>query len=94
VIAAEPARPEVQSQSWADRTDYRQLLHSAVLGSPAAAFSDIVPDGPEGADVVAVSVPVFGPQGEFTGLLVGMFRVGSTSDSALYDGIAKLRIAE
>jgi nitrate/nitrite-specific signal transduction histidine kinase len=94
VLAAEPARPEVQGQSWADRNDYRQLLHSMVLGSPAAAFSDIVADGPGGANVVAVSVPVFGPQGEFAGLLVGMFRVGSTSVSALYDDIAQLRVGE
>jgi nitrate/nitrite-specific signal transduction histidine kinase len=92
VLGAVPARPDVQGLSWADQSDYRQLLRSMDLGSPGPAFSDIVADGPGGVNVVAASVPVFGPHGAFVGLLVGMFRVGPTSVSALYDDIAKLGV--
>ena len=49
-------------------------------------------DGVGGAQVIAVAVPIIGPQGEFNGVLAGMFRVGATSVSALYGDIAKLRV--
>jgi nitrate/nitrite-specific signal transduction histidine kinase len=92
VLTAEPTQPEVQSKAWSDRNDDRQLFQSVDLVSREASFSDIVADGPESADVVAVSVPTFNPQGEFVGFLVGMFGVGTNSASALYDDIAQLRI--
>ena len=37
-------------------------------------------------------MPITGPQGEFIGVLAGMFRLGATSVSALYGDIAKLRV--
>ena len=94
VVAAEPERPEILGHNWSDRTYYRQVLRSMIMDSPSAALSDIVADGPDDADVVAVAVPVTGSHGEFVGLLVGMFRTGAPSDSPLYGDIVRLRIGE
>ena len=94
VVAAEPERPEILGHNWSDRTYYRQVLRSMIMDSPSAALSDIVSDGRDGADVVAVAVPVTGSHGEFAGLLVGMFRIGAPSDSPLYGDIVRLRIGE
>jgi GAF domain-containing protein/HAMP domain-containing protein len=94
VVAAQPERPEILGHNWSDRTYYRQVLRSVIMDSPSAALSNIVADGPDGAEVVAVAVPVTGSQGQFVGLLVGMFRTSTPSDSALYGDIARLRIGE
>ncbi len=94
VVAAVPERPEVLGHNWSDRDYYRQMLRAAILGSPSAVLSDIVADGPGGAEVVAVATPITGSRGEFVGLLVGMFRVGARSGNALYGSIVKLRIGE
>jgi len=94
VVAAEPERPEILGQNWSDHTYYRQMLRSQILGSPGLVFSDIVADGPDGAEVIVVAVPIIGPQGEFVGTIAGMFRVGATAVSAFYGDIVKLRIGE
>jgi nitrate/nitrite-specific signal transduction histidine kinase len=94
VVAAEPERPEILEQNWSDHTYYRQMLRSQILGSLGVVFSDIVTDGPGGAKVIVVAVPIIGPQGEFVGTIAGMFRVGATAVSALYGDIVKLRIGE
>ena len=65
VVAAEPARPEILGQDWSDRDYFRQMLRS-----PKPVFSDIVGDGPGGAEVIVVAVPVTSSQGEFLGALV------------------------
>ncbi len=89
VVAADPERPEITGQNWSDRGYYRQLLHS-----PGPAFSGILADGPGGAEVIVVAVPIIGPQDEFLGTLVGMFRIGSTTASAFYGDVVKLRLGE
>ena len=94
VVAAEPERPEDLGQNWSDRAYYRQMLRSQISGSPGPVFSDIVADGPDGAEVIVVAMPITGPQGEFVGTIAGMFRVGATTVSALYGDIVKLRIGE
>jgi nitrate/nitrite-specific signal transduction histidine kinase len=94
VVAAEPERPEDLRQNWSDHAYYRQMLRSQISGSPGPVFSDIVADGPRGAEVIVVAVPITGPQGEFVGTIAGMFRVGATTVGALYGDIVKLRIGE
>ncbi|MCC7352836.1 MAG: PAS domain S-box protein, partial [Anaerolineae bacterium] len=89
VIAAEPPREDIQGLDWSDRAYYRRIVRSM-----EPTFSDIMADGPAGARVVTVAVPITGPQGEFLGILAGMFRVGATSVSSLYGTILKLRIGE
>jgi nitrate/nitrite-specific signal transduction histidine kinase len=89
VVAAVPERPETLGQDWSDRAYFRQMLRSP--GSEPI-FSDIVTDGPGGAEVVVAAVPITGERGEFLGVMAGMFRLGATSVSAFYGDIVKLRI--
>lgn len=89
VVAAEPQRPEIMGQDWSDRPYFTQMIRSN-----APVYSDIVQDGPQGAEALVVAVPIIGGQGEFQGTLAGMFRLGAQSVSALYGGIVKLRIGD
>jgi len=86
-VTAWPARPSDVGQDWSSRPYFAQLLRSS-----RPVYSDIGPDGAGGARAVTVAVPIIGPDGEFNGVLAGMFRVGATSVSALYGDIAKLRV--
>ncbi|MGI5836362.1 MAG: GAF domain-containing protein, partial [Chloroflexota bacterium] len=89
LVAAEPHRPEDQGEYWADRSYFRQLLRSS-----EPIFSEVVPDGLNGSEVIVVAVPITGNLGEFKGAMVGMFQLGAPSVSSLYGGIVKLRIGE
>jgi len=94
VVAAEPDRPEVLGQDWSDRPYYRDVVRSRISGtSPEPIASDIVSDGPGGADVIASAMPVVGEQGEFRGALVGMFHLGTLGVDPGY-GVNLLRIGE
>ena len=86
-VAAWPARLGDVGQDWSLRPYFAQLLRSS-----RPVYSDVARDGAGGARVVTVAVPITGPKGEFNGVLAGMFRVGTTSVSALYGNIAKLRV--
>ncbi len=92
VVAAHPDRPEILGQGWSEHAIYQETLHAKVWGTSGPLFSDIVPDGPDGAEVVAVVVQITSPQGEFVGMLAGMFRVGATAVSAFYGEIVKLHL--
>ncbi len=94
VVAAEPERPEVLWQNWANRIYYRQMLRSQTLNTPGPVFSDIVTDGPEGMEVIVAAVPITDEWGDFVGVMAGMFRLGATSTNVLYDGMAKFRVRE
>ncbi|MEZ4706201.1 MAG: GAF domain-containing protein [Caldilineaceae bacterium] len=87
VIAAAPSSTSIVGQDWSDRAYVRQFLRA-----PGLTVSDTVADGPDGASVIAVAVPVFGAQGELSGALVGMFKLGQTSVSTFYGDIVRLRI--
>ncbi len=87
LVAAWPGRQSDYGEDWSSRPYFAQLLRSS-----RPVYSDISPDGIEGARVVTVAVPITGPGGEFNGVLAGMFGVGATSVSALYGDIAKLRV--
>lgn len=89
VVAAEPERPEILGQDWSSRNYFREMVR---VQRPA--FSDIAPDGPQGAEVIALAVPISGEEGEFLGAMVGMFRLQATAFSAFYGGIVKLRLGE
>lgn len=64
VTAAEPERPEILGQDWSDRAYFRQMART-----PRPVFSDVVADGPQGLDVIALAVPITGSQGEFLGTI-------------------------
>jgi nitrate/nitrite-specific signal transduction histidine kinase len=83
IVAAEPKRPEIMGQSWADRPYFGQMLRS-----PGSVFSDVVADGPGWAEVIVVAVPIKGDHGQLLGAIAGMFRLGKTATNPMYAGIA------
>lgn len=89
VRLSEPARPEIQNADWSDRDFFHELL-----GSSREYYSDVTTDGPDGASVAVISVPVLGENGEFVGVLAGMFRLGESRISSLYASIVRLRIGQ
>jgi signal transduction histidine kinase len=89
VVAAQPARPDALGADWSDRPYFHQILRSS-----GPVFSSIVPDGPQGQEVIAVAVPITDEQGEFRGTIVGLFQVGEVTVSPFYGTIVKLRWGE
>ncbi len=87
VIATEPEQPAPGGQDWSKRTLFRQMVRS-----PGTVLGEIISPDPQGLSVVVVAVPITGAQGELTGTLAGMFRVGATSVSSFYGSIVKLRL--
>ncbi len=92
VAAIEPERP-ITGADWSNRSYFRYFASPKTGGVPTAPyFSEILQDGPNGGQVVAVAVPVIGPGGEFRGVLAGMFQIGPNSLTVLYGDIIKLKI--
>jgi nitrate/nitrite-specific signal transduction histidine kinase len=89
LVAALPERPQDLGQDWSNREYFSQIVHTS-----RPVFSDILPDGPEHAEVIVAAVPILGDQGELVGILAGMFRTGVREVSAFYGGIVKQRIGE
>ena len=89
LVASLPERPGELGQDWSDRTYFRQIVHA-----PKPIFSNILPDGPQQAEVIVAAVPILGEQGELIGILTGMFRMGAREVSSFYGGIVKQRIGE
>jgi GAF domain-containing protein/HAMP domain-containing protein len=87
VVASEPERPAVLGQNWANRSYFLSMLRS-----PEPVFSDILADGPGGVEVIVVAVPIQGDQGQFLGIMAGMFHLGAASINPLYNDIARLQI--
>jgi nitrate/nitrite-specific signal transduction histidine kinase len=85
VVATEPERPEILGQDWSDRPYYRHMLRS-----PGPVFSDVAADGPQWAEVIVAAVPVKGDQGQFLGVIAGMFRLGETAANPFCNDIARL----
>lgn len=89
VITSEPERIEILGQDWSDRNYFRQLLRTKTI-----VYSDTVNDGPGKAPVVVMSVPVLDNDGQFSGAMVGMFRLGQTTVSPFYASIVRLRLGQ
>jgi serine phosphatase RsbU (regulator of sigma subunit)/anti-sigma regulatory factor (Ser/Thr protein kinase) len=87
VVGAQPDRPEIFAHDWSDRPYFRQLL-----SGESVVFSNTMPDGAGGAPVVTFAVPITGAHNEFLGSLVGMFRLGEPTISALYASLVRLRM--
>ncbi len=89
VVAAEPERPEILGQNWANRSYFQRIQRS-----PRPVFSDIVPDGLDGTEVVIIAVPIRGDKNQFQGVMAGLFRVGWIGESAFYQDLERLRLGE
>lgn len=88
VVATQDKRLDALGQDWSDRDYFVQIIRNQ-----QPTYSDILRDGPQGAEAIAVAVPIYGDEGELLGALVGMFRTRATSISALYGGIVKQRVS-
>jgi serine phosphatase RsbU (regulator of sigma subunit) len=86
---AEPQRPEIMGDNWSDRPFFQFLLSSAGLY-----VSDATSDGPGGADVVAISVPIVDRTGNSGGSVVGMLLIGSPTTRSLYASILRMRLGQ
>ncbi len=88
VVAAQPLRPDILGQDWSTRDYFKQMIRV-----PGMVLSNVVADGPGGAPVVVVAVPITNATGELVGTMVGMFRVDPTSLNSFYAGIVRLRFS-
>lgn len=89
VVATQPEREGILGDDWSNRDFFL-----ALLATPSAYFSNASSDGPFGARVVVVSVPLQGEESEFAGALAGMFRLGEPSISSFYASIVRLRLGQ
>jgi PAS domain S-box-containing protein len=89
VIITEPEQPDLIGDDWSDRPFYTQTRQTSNLD-----FSNILPGGPGGVEIIAVAVPIKSDNDELTGILVGMFRVGETVYSDLYGEMNKYRMGK
>lgn len=89
LVGALPNRPGDLGQDWSNRDYFRQIVHAS-----RTVFSNILPDGPGGTEVIVTAVPILGNQGELIGVLIGMFRTDVRAVSAFYGGIVKQRVGE
>jgi nitrate/nitrite-specific signal transduction histidine kinase len=89
VVATEPERADALGQDWSDRSYFRHMLRH-----PGPVFSDITTDGPGGAEAIVVAMPITGHQGQFLGIMAGLFHLGATAISPFYSDIAELRPTE
>jgi signal transduction histidine kinase/DNA-binding response OmpR family regulator/HAMP domain-containing protein len=87
LIAALPDQLDWIGQDWSDRSYF-----SDVTRLREARFSDIVPDGPDGVNVVVFSVPILGAKQEFRGVVLGMFRMDTNAVSPFYGTLIRQRI--
>jgi len=87
VVAAVPERPDAVGQDWSDRAYFRQMVRA-----PDSVLSDVLTDGPRGAPVILMAVPITGGEGETLGAVAGMFRLGASAVSSFYGSIVKLRL--
>jgi serine phosphatase RsbU (regulator of sigma subunit) len=89
VQGAEPERPAILGDDWSGSDFFREML-----ASRDPYYSSAVRDGPDGAPVVVVAVPLLGDNDEFLGVLAGMFRLGESTVSAFYASLVRLRIGQ
>ncbi len=89
VVAAYPTNPDLIDQDWSSRSFF-----STMVRNPGLYISDGVPEGPAGENVISIAVPVLGEQGEFRGVLVGMFSLDAARGSSFYGNLLKLHIGQ
>jgi nitrate/nitrite-specific signal transduction histidine kinase len=89
LVAAEPARPGDLGSDWSNRGYFRQMLRS-----PRPAFSDITADGLGGAEAIVMAVPILGDQGQFLGIVAGIFEIGPDLANSFYRTVIGLQLSE
>ena len=85
VFAAEPMQYEKSRPVW-----LRELVPIQQPGTAEPIFSDVLVDRLYGDKIVVAVIPMAGSRQVPAGGMVGIFRLGERSDSALYHSIEKL----
>ncbi|NLF00229.1 MAG: GAF domain-containing protein [Anaerolineales bacterium] len=93
VMASEPEQPDILGQDWSQRPCYRQALRTQVAGEPHAVFTDVFQRDETPVHAICISVPILGEQGEFIGVLAGMFALLGDSTTLTGD-ITRLGIGQ
>jgi signal transduction histidine kinase len=89
VIAAEPMQYETRRPSW-----FRDISFQKTFQSSKPVYSDVIIDRAQGDKIIVVAMPITPRSDQPAGGIVGFFRLGPTTDSALYRSIEKLRRGE
>jgi len=89
ILAAEPEQGAGWEADW-----FRRIPFLREIGSSQPIFSDVVTYRVEDQKVIVVVMPIVDSRGELQGGMAGLFRLGPTTDNALYRGVEKLRRGE
>jgi nitrate/nitrite-specific signal transduction histidine kinase len=89
LVAAEPARPDEWGSNWSNRSYFREMLRS-----PRATYSDLTTDGLDNAPAIALAVPILGDQGQFLGIVAGLFEIGPNLANRFYRAAVGLQLSE
>lgn len=84
-----PGQPGLIGADLSNRPYFREAITDET-----SIYSDLLPDGFEGEEVVTIAVPVTGVDDQLLGVLAGMFKVDPSSSSALYANIIKLQLGD
>jgi signal transduction histidine kinase len=88
-LAAEPIQYDIRRSTW-----FAESALPMILQSSQPVYSDVVVDRLQGDKVIIVAIPIVPTAGKTSGGMVGFFRLGPNTDSALYRSIEKLRRGE
>ena len=87
VIATLPTMAGALGQDWSRRDIFRRIAATLSIE-----YDNALP-APDGTGyVVSIGVPVLGEAGEFSGVLLGMFRLGEATGSSFYASILRLKL--
>lgn len=84
VVETRPERPELYGQDWSTRPYVRQAMDSL-----QPVFTDVVPDGFQGAGVIITVIPVTDSGGTLQGLALNLLSLNSNGAEEFYSKIAQ-----
>ncbi len=84
VVETRPERPELYGQDWSTRAYVRQAIDSL-----QPVFTDVVPDGFQGAGVIITVMPVTDSSGALQGLVLNLLSLNSNGAEEFYSKIAQ-----
>jgi nitrate/nitrite-specific signal transduction histidine kinase len=88
VVAADPRCAHLLGQNWSQRNSFLQQKHGQMLVFGA----DVEADGPDGAPVLVIAMPITGPERGFQGAIMGMFLLESQPPNALARSLFRFHV--